>query len=116
MRLPELDNPETWTSAQGCTGQYIIANVPGFHRTYEGYIAKFETRKERFHILASYTNARSTGNTPNGSRESYATGLADVFPVHFYNQEGYMPDQRRHRLKFNGYLLLPKDFTSYSSS
>jgi hypothetical protein len=31
--------------------------------------------------------------------------------VNFYNHEGKMPDHRWHRVKLNGYLLLPKRFT-----
>jgi hypothetical protein len=35
----------------------------------------------------------------------------DVFPVHFVNRYGYLSDDRRHRLKVNGYVDLPRRFT-----
>ena len=107
---PNLDDTSTWTTAGGCT-RYIIANHPNFYRDYTGYIAKVETRTENFHVMGSYTYSESWGNTANGSRQSYATELADYYPVHFVNQEGWMPDQRDHRIKLNGYYLLPHDWT-----
>ncbi len=107
---PTFDNPDSWTTAAGCTG-YAIVNMPDFYRDYVGAIAKFETRQENYHLLASYTWSESKGNTANGARESYATALADYFPVHIYNQDGYMPDNREHRVKLSGYILLPWDLT-----
>ena len=107
---PTLDNSSSWTTAAGCSG-YAIVNMPGFGREYTGYIAKFETRKEKFHVLLSYTWSESEGNTSNGAAQSYATALADFFPVHFVNQQGYLPDHREHRVKLNGYFLLPWDIT-----
>ena len=107
---PSLDDPSTWTSAAGCT-RFVITNHSDFYRKYEGYILKFETRQDWVHILASWTNSESTGNTFNGARESYATELADYYPVHFVNRDGYAPDHRENRLKLNGYFLLPYDIT-----
>ncbi len=107
---PSLDDPSTWTTAGGCS-RWILANRDDLYRQYTGYIAKFETRQERYHVMASYTWSESTGNSENGSLESYASGLGDYFPVEFINRDGYLPDDRRHRVKVNGYLMLPWDVT-----
>jgi hypothetical protein len=108
--MPSLDDPDTWTTAEGCD-RFLIANVPQFYRKYEGYTLKAETRRGSWHMLASYTYSDSTGNTFNGPRQSYATELADFFPVHFANIDGNMPDQSEHRVKLNGFFLLPHRWT-----
>lgn len=107
---PSLDDQSTWTTNAGCP-QYAITNFDDFYRDYEAFIVKFEARQEWMHVLFSYTHADSKGNTFNGARESYATALADYFPTHFINQDGYGPDHRDHRVKLNGYFLLPWDVT-----
>ena len=107
---PSLDDPSTWTtSGDGCAF-WLISNIPVFYRKYEGYVLKFETRQENFHILASWTNSDSTGTNISGPRH-YAYGDADYFPVGFYNFDGYLPDHRKNRFKVNGYWLLPYDIT-----
>lgn len=107
---PTLDDEDTWTTLSGCEF-FMITNFDDFYREYEAYIAKFETRGEWWHLLFSWTHSESTGNTFNGALESYATALADVFALDFYNREGYMPDHRPNRLKLSGYVLLPYDIT-----
>jgi len=107
---PDLDDDTTWTSAGDCTF-YMITNMPTFFRNYEGVILQAETRRNRLHLLGSYTFSESEGNTANGAAQTYATALADFFPVHFYNREGYLPDHREHRVKLNGYYLFPHNWT-----
>jgi hypothetical protein len=107
---PSLDDSSTWTSVADCDF-FMITNFSDFYREYEAYIGKFETRGEWWHLLFSWTHSESTGNTYNGARESYATALADVYALDFYNREGYMPDHRPNRLKLSGYVLLPYDIT-----
>jgi hypothetical protein len=107
---PDINDRSTWTTQEGC-GSFVITNFDDFYREYEAYIGKFETRGEWWHLLFSWTHSESTGNTYNGARESYATALADVFVLDFYNREGYMPDHRPNRLKLSGYVLLPYDIT-----
>jgi len=85
--------------------------MPTFYRDYEGVILQAETRRNRLHLLGSYTYSESEGNTANGAAQTYATALADFFPVHFYNREGYLPDHREHRVKLNGYYLFPHNWT-----
>jgi hypothetical protein len=106
---PSLDDPFSWTTAEGCS-QYIVANVPGFGREYQAFILRLETRRENYYLQASVTRADSQGNTFNGASETYATELADFYPLHFVNRQGYLPDHRELRLKTSGYWLLPHDF------
>lgn len=78
-------------------------------RDYKGAILTFETRAfDWLHVLASYTYARSKGSveyTQNAGADF------DHFPEHFVNTYGYLSDDRRHRVKLNGYAQLPWDFT-----
>ena len=89
----------------------MITNIPTFFRKYEALILSAESRLSRLHLLGSYTYSESKGNTANGALQSYATALADFFPVHFYNREGLLPDDRTHRVKVNGYYLFPHNWT-----
>ena len=108
--FPNLEDNTTWTSAAGC-GFFMIANMPTFGRTYDGLILKAETRRDRLHLLGSYTYSESKGNTANGPAQTYATALADFYPVHFFNRDGYLPDDRRHRVKLNGFYIFPHNWT-----
>ncbi|MBI4915887.1 MAG: TonB-dependent receptor [Acidobacteria bacterium] len=84
---------------------YVIANLPGLERTYRGAILKFESRAyDWLHLLASYTWSKSEGNLEysQGAFSDY-----DFYPDHFVNRDGYLGDDRRHRVKVNGYALLP---------
>jgi hypothetical protein len=108
--FPNLEDNTTWTSAEGCS-YYMITNMPTFGRTYDGLILQAETRRNRLHLLGSYTYSESEGNTANGPAQTYATALADFYPVHFYNRQGFLPDHREHRVKLNGYYLFPHNWT-----
>jgi len=96
-------------SADATCDYYLMANLPDLKRDYEGVIVKFETRaKDWLNLLASYTYSKSEGNveyTQNAGVDF------DVYPVHFVNTYGYLSDDRRHRVKLNGYVLLPYNFT-----
>jgi hypothetical protein len=88
---------------------YVMMNLPGLKRDYEGVILKLETRaKDWLHLLVSYTYAKSRGNveyTQNAGTDF------DFYPDLFTNTYGYLSDDRRHRVKVNGYVILPYDFT-----
>jgi len=107
---PSFDDPGTWTSAAGCTG-YVLLNPPGERREYEAYIAQVEARTGALHLMGSYTYATSRGNSQSEAWDTYASAPYDFFPLDVYNIYGYLSDDRRHRVKLNGYLLLPLDFT-----
>ncbi len=104
---PSLDDPGTWTSSDCGDLEYVRANLPGLYRSYRAAILRLETRQEHAYLMASYTYARSRGNDCFGAEWEYASPAADYYPLGFVNQEGWLPDDRRHRVKLNGYLLLP---------
>ena len=88
---------------------YVMANLPGLARDYNGIILDFESRfADWIHVLASYTRSESEGNvayTQNSGADF------DIYPDHFENRYGYLGDDRRHRVKVNGYVDLPLNFT-----
>jgi outer membrane receptor protein involved in Fe transport len=87
----------------------ILANLPGLERNYEGLILRFESRVEDwFHLLASYTYSKSQGNVESTILVSNDFNL---YPEHWESRYGYLSDDRRHRLKLNGYFLLPFELT-----
>ncbi len=88
---------------------YVMANLPGLTRDYSGFILDFESRfADWIHVLASYTNSESEGNVEYTQNSGVAF---DIYPDHFENAYGYLSDHRRHRVKVNGYVDLPLDFT-----
>jgi hypothetical protein len=107
--LPSLDDPDTWTLSANCE-RWLIVNMPTYERTYEAGIVNFEARKSWGHVLFSYTHSQSEGNNESGPRH-YAYGAGDFYPVNFYNDYGYLGDHRDHRVKVNGYFLLPHRWT-----
>src|SRR5690606_34489893 len=62
---------------------YLLANLPGRRREYEGWILGFESRfTDWLHALASYTYSESKGNveyTQNAGADF------DIFPDHYVN-------------------------------
>ncbi len=107
----DYDDRATWTPEVACT-DFAVANIPYMLRDYTGYIVKLESREaEWLHLLASYTWSESMGSTDEDPAGGYDEPDWDVFPLTFYNKYGYMADDRRHRVKVSGYVLLPLDFT-----
>jgi outer membrane receptor protein involved in Fe transport len=87
---------------------YVFANLPGLSRKYEGILVRAESRMfDWLHLVGSYTNSRSRGSIDDTQN---AGSDFDFFPIHFVNRFGYMPDDRRHRFKVNGFVDLPMDF------
>jgi hypothetical protein len=107
--LPTLDDPQSWTRAADC-GSWLVVNMPGAERLYDGLILRAETRRAWGHLMASYTYSDSRGTNYSGP-QWYAYGFGDYFPVSFYNMEGKFEQHRWHRIKLNGYVLLPGRFT-----
>jgi len=106
-----IGNVEDGFSATADCSTFEMANLGDdvLRRDYKGAIVTFESRiKNRVHVLASYTYAKSKGSveyTQNAGADF------DHFPEHFRNTYGYLSDDRRHRVKVNGYALLPWDLT-----
>ena len=88
---------------------YYVGNVFDLERDYQGAILKFETRAvDWMWLLASYTYAKSEGNLEYSQGGSTAY---DFCPEHCVNRWGYLADDRRHRVKVNGYFTLPLNLT-----
>ena len=93
---------------------HIYANIPGLKREYEGVMLTVNSRaKSCFELTGSYTYAKSRGNieyTQNAGSDF------DFFPVHFENRFGYLSDDRRQRVKVDGFVHLPLDFNIAASA
>ena len=88
---------------------YVMANLPRLVRDYSGVILDFESRfADWIHVRSSYTYSESKGNVGYTQNQSAAY---DIYPDHFQNRYGFMADHRKHRVKINGYVDLPLDFT-----
>jgi hypothetical protein len=84
---------------------FIVANLPGLRRDYRGWILRLQSQaKPWLHLIGSYTYSKSQGNV----QSTYGASPAfDLYPRHWENRYGYLADDRRHRLRMNGYFLLP---------
>ena len=116
---PSLDDPSTWTNEEDCTGS-VRANIDGLRRDYEAFILRAASRaRPWFHLLGSYTYAKTRGNAAFSQPYSafgsgfwaFPGGDFDYFPTNFINGTGNLDDDFRHFIKLNGYLQFPLDFT-----
>jgi hypothetical protein len=95
-------------TAGGSCKYFVIANLPEIRKEYQAWMLRFESRTtEKFHVLGSYVNSESKGTAWWTSTQLEDT--FDIYPFHYENRYGFLPDHRRHRLKLSGYLLLPWD-------
>jgi hypothetical protein len=103
----------------GFLASCVITNHPGFdvgatekpRADYHGLVTKVESRPYQWlDLLASWTHARSRG-TVDGEATQNASADFDIYPVHFQNYYGYLSDDARNRIKLDGYVHLPLDFT-----
>ena len=100
-------NIPTPTEGGDCS-YWVVGNIPGLRKNYEGLILRLESRAhDRLHIIGSYVFSESKGAVPGWD----ITGAFDLYPYHFVNQYGYLSDQSRHRVKLNGFVILPLDFS-----
>jgi hypothetical protein len=88
---------------------YFLTNIGDARRDYEGYVVKFESRSiDWLTLLASYTYSKSEGSIEYTQTHN---SDFDFYPWHYQNRFGYLSDDARHRVKLNGFVLLPYDFT-----
>ncbi len=86
-------------------GTYIITNIPGLERRYEGIELEYAWHPRWGLLAANWTMAKARGNI------EYTQGIAsdfDYLPVHAENRYGYLSSDRRHRVKVYGFVDLPK--------
>jgi hypothetical protein len=88
---------------------YVMANLRDATREYEGIILRVESRAfDWLNLVGSYVYSESQGSI----EDTQNAGVDfDIFPLHFANRFGYLSDDRRHRVKLNGYVQLPLDFS-----
>ena len=106
---PDLDDPSTYNNAVDCDG-YVLANARGLRRDYQAAVVKLESRGRRFRVFANYTLSTSKGSTEATADWAFSTLEYDLFPRDFMNLYGSLSDDRRHRIKVYGYLMLPMNF------
>jgi len=87
----------------------VVANLSGLGKNYEALMLRLESRAhDWFHFIGSYVYSDLKG-VQDGEWE---IGPAfDVWPYHFVNRYGYLQDHARHRVKLNGFVILPLDFS-----
>src|SRR6266545_7481151 len=88
---------------------FEVANLPAAKRDYRGVLLTLNSHpNERLHVTASYVYSKSRGSieyTQNAGLDF------DVFPTLFVNRYGYLSDDRRHRVRLDGYVRLPLDWS-----
>jgi len=88
---------------------FVLGNIQGLERDYQGVTLKYETRSFSWlTLLASYTYSSSKGSI------EYSQGgniEVDQYPWHYDNLYGYLSDHSRHRLKLNGFFHIKGDWT-----
>ena len=101
--------------------QCIITNNPGadqgavdpLRMDYHAIVTKIESRPWSWlDFIASWNHSTSKGSIGSSYGETQnATAFFDVYPVHFTNTYGYLSQDARNRVKIDGYVHLPLDFT-----
>ena len=89
------------------SGGYVVANVEGLKRKYQGVELDVAWESKRVHLFGNWTISGSKGNV------EYTQHLGsdyDIFPDHYVNRYGNLSDDRRHRIKLYGWVDLPKQF------
>lgn len=103
---------DTCADQTACPGVFTLSNAPNgdpnlLRSDYHGVVVTVQSRPtDRANILLSYTYSKSRGSieyTQNAGADF------DVFPEHFVNRYGYLSDDARHRIKFDGYYRFPFD-------
>ena len=75
---------------------------------YRGILAKVESRPFSWlDFTASWAHAKSRGSVEYNQNAGVDF---DYYPVHFTNAYGYLTDDAKDRVKFNGFARLPLDF------
>lgn len=98
------------TPTQGAACDYfVLANWEALRRDFRGLTLSFETRRLPWlTLLASYTYSSSKGSIEYSQGQNWEV---DLYPWHFESIYGYMSDHRRHRVKLNGFVTIPCDWT-----
>ena len=93
---------------------FWITNQPGgflgeedvLRKNFYGYFFEFEQQFDRGLVFLNYGYSKSQGSI-DSSEGQYAGVDFDVFPDHFVNRYGFLPDDARHRFKVFGSYRIP---------
>ncbi len=97
-------------SAGAPCGYLVVGNLEGLRRLWRGAIFHVDSRPAPgVQLNLSYTYGISEGNV---EATQYNGPDFDYYPYHFVNRYGYLSDDRRHRVKLNGFADLPWGFTA----
>ncbi len=102
-----VPNPTFDPNESNCP-TFEVANLPAAKRDYQGVLLTLDNHlSEHFQVKASYVFSKSRGSieyTQNAGQDF------DVFPTLFVNRYGYLSDDRRHRVRLDGFVRLPLDW------
>lgn len=103
-----VPNPTMDPNGSNCPF-YEVANLQAAKRDYHGVLLTLNSHpNERLYVRASYVYSKSRGSieyTQNAGPDF------DVFPTLFVNRYGYLSDDRRHRVRLDGYVRLPLEWS-----
>jgi hypothetical protein len=103
-----VPNPTVDPNESNCP-TFEVANLPAAKRDYQGVLLTLNSHpNERLYVRASYVYSKSRGSieaTQNAGADF------DAFPTLFVNRYGYLSDDRRHRVRLDGYVHLPLDWS-----
>jgi hypothetical protein len=102
---------------------FWITNQPGaflgerdvLRKDFYGYVFEFEQRFGRGQAAVNYVYSKSRGSI-DSSEGQYAGSDFDVFPDHFVNRYGFLPDDARHRFRIFGAYRIPVIETFFSAN
>jgi hypothetical protein len=103
-----VPNPTYDPTGNNCS-TYEVANLPAARRNYQGALLTFNSRvRDWLNVKASYVYSRSRGSIEDTQN---AGPDFDAYPTLFVNRYGYLSDDRRHRVRLDGYARLPYGFS-----
>jgi len=93
----------------GSCPTFEVANLSAARRDYQGAQLTFNSHaSDWLNVRASYVYSRSRGSIED--TQNAGTDF-DFYPQLFVNRYGYLSDDRRHRVRLDGYALLPLGFS-----
>jgi hypothetical protein len=93
----------------GSCPTFEVANLSAARRDYQGAQLTFDSHaRDWLNVRASYVYSRSRGSIED--TQNAGTDF-DFYPQLFVNRYGYLSDDRRHRVRLDGYALLPLGFS-----
>jgi outer membrane receptor protein involved in Fe transport len=113
-----VPNPTADPDESNCP-TFEVANLPAAKRDYQGVLLTLDNHlSEHFQVKASYVYSKSRGSI---EYTQDAGPDFDFFPTLFVNRYGYLSDDRRHRVRLDGFVHLPFGWnlaiqSDYSSS